>query len=137
MLNQDIMHFIRDDLPKPLDSYLLNHPQDHRLLAAYYAKALGLDPLSSAIYLVRVIDRLSRTGSCLPVYKNTGSTRNYRCILCGAIVGSFCPKWKRTIQSQREVDNHEAYERKCIAWFMGLLGSVKPKLSMLRCCVTS
>ena len=133
---QEIVRFIQTDLPKPLDS-LLDYPEDHRLLAAYYAKALGLGPLESAQCLVRSTRPQSRIGSCVPVYNNTGSTRNYRCAICHAVVGSFCPKWKRTVSSYSEVRKHEAYEPERITRRMNLLGDVKPKLAMLRCCVSA
>jgi hypothetical protein len=130
----EILAFIRGDLPKSLDG-LLDWPEDHRLLAAYYAKALGLDPLESVLYLTRAVNPQSRAVSCVPVYKNTGSTRNYRCVVCHTITGSFCPKWRRTVRSSQEVDEHLDYELRRITQLMRLLGDVKPKLAMLRCFV--
>lgn len=54
----------------------------------------------------RSVNRKSRIIDTIKVRKNSNSSRDYQCILCGEIFGSYCPKWPRTKQSYSEVKAH-------------------------------
>jgi hypothetical protein len=124
------IQWVREDCEYPTGA--VERIEDHRILAAYYAKALGITPEESAVLVLRSLDRTSRAQQLICINVNTSCRRNYRCIVCGSVLGRHSSKWGRTKKSFKECDEHAEYERSRVQRLMDLLGDVNPKLSFLR-----
>ena len=130
----NVLSFLRHELSswRDIEHIYLVSPEEHRLLAAYYAMALGLEPQAALVAIYRTIDIASKAERVMVRHRNNRSQA--RCIVCGKVAPEN--KWAGYRHPHSpEVVEHVEHEQELVRGYMELLQGYKPKLAMIRHCL--
>lgn len=118
---KEIVRYLRETITPEMCSAISESSHMHRMYTAHFCRLYDVDIETMALLLHRVSNPKSRAEGIISINRNGGTSRNYRCNVCGARgFGSYCIRWPRTEKSKDECITHENYEVEKIKRIMSL-----------------